>query len=60
MKCKVFGHKFKYNFASVPNKRICENCYHKEKLNLSTLAWNKVDSFDANLGTDEEIIKRWI
>lgn len=58
--CKLFGHKFLYNFKSIPNKMICERCRVKYKLNLKTLEWERVDGFDTQLGTDDELIRRWI
>ena len=58
--CKLFGHKFLHNFRSIPNKMICVRCREKYRLNLRELEWEKVDGFDTQLGTDEELIKRWM
>ena len=60
-KCKKNTCKFVYNFPSIPNKAICKNCKQKIQLNLKTLEWEYVDKFNTtyDLGTDEELIKRW-
>lgn len=60
--CRIFGHKLKYNFplSSMPNKCICQSCHKKWELNLTTLQWEMVDNFKHSLGTDKEIIKRWV
>ena len=36
-KCKCV---YKYNFPSVPNKRICTKCFNRQNLDLNTLIWN--------------------
>jgi hypothetical protein len=56
MKCKFIHHQWRYNFPSIPNKRICKNCYKKEKLNLRTLEWT--DTF-IDKRTDTELVKQW-
>ena len=35
--CRLFGHKWKYNFTLIPNKRICKRCGEKEigKFNIN-------------------------
>jgi hypothetical protein len=58
--CDFFGHKWKYNFPSVPNKRICARCYIKEKFNIGTLKYNKVDVFSGETRTNKELIKKWV
>ena len=57
--CNIFGHDWRYNFPAIPNKRICKRCKEKEMLNLLTLGWNIVTSFDKETRTDEELIKKW-
>lgn len=37
--CRLFGHEWRYNFKSLPNKAICERCKSKSKLNLRSLEW---------------------
>ena len=56
MKCKFISHRWKYNFPNIPNKRICENCCKKEKLNLRTLEFS--DTF-IDKRTDLQLIKNW-
>ena len=58
IRCKIFGHSFKYNFplGSLPNKRICKHCYKKEVLNIRTREW---DGKFVDYRTDEELIKKW-
>jgi hypothetical protein len=51
------NHKWKYNFPSLPNRRICKRCRKKEKLNLRTLEWT--DTF-VDTRSDEVLIKKWI
>jgi hypothetical protein len=38
--CWLLGHDFKYNFPSMPNKRICKRCYKKEKWIKTPYVWN--------------------
>ena len=60
IKCKIFGHKnFLYNFPSMANRSICPRCCKKFELDLHNLEWKDVEKFSTNVGTDEEIIKRW-
>lgn len=60
MLCKIFGHKnFLYNFPSMANRCICPRCGEKFELDLHNLEWKKVEKFSSDIGTDEEIIKRW-
>ena len=56
MKRKHLSHRWKYNFPSMPNKRICENCQRKEKLNLHTLEWT---DYFTDKRTNLELIKDW-
>lgn len=56
-KCILFDHRFKYNFPSLPNKRICVNCYKKEGLNLKTLEWSETFNDER---TDDELINKWV
>lgn len=57
--CKIFGCDWRYNFPSIPSKCICFRCHAKYKINFATLGWDKAESFDPMLGTDEEMKKRW-
>jgi len=34
--CRIFGHKWKYNFVWMPNKRTCKRCGYAEKGTLNT------------------------
>ena len=64
--CKLFGHKFRYNFATLPNKCICGRCHQKWKADYSKdnliwgELWNKVDSFEGETRSDEELIEKWV
>lgn len=57
--CNIFGHDYRYNFMSLPNKCICYRCGSKHKLNLETLEWEETESFGFNLRTDEELKEKW-
>ena len=57
--CKLFGHKWLMNFPSMSDRCICDRCNIKSELNLHTLEWEIVKEFSSNIGTDEEIKKRW-
>lgn len=59
LQCKLSGHNWLYNFPNLANKAICERCNAKVELNLSNFQWVDVESFSPELGTDEEIKKRW-
>lgn len=56
MLCEMFDHKWKYNFTSMPNKRICCRCKIREALNLRTLEWSEKFT---DKRSDEELIKKW-
>lgn len=58
--CKIFGHKFIYNFKWMPSRCMCKRCYVKFNYDVTKLEWNKAESFPENLGTDSEISDRWI
>jgi hypothetical protein len=60
-KCKKLDCKYVYNFPSIPNRGICTSCKRKIELNLRTLEWEFVEKFNTtyDLGTDDELIKRW-
>ena len=60
-KCKNNSCDFVYNFPSIPNRAICVRCKRKIELNLRTLEWSFVEKFNTtfDLGTDEELVKRW-
>ena len=53
------SHDWKYNFPSLPNKRICVKCKVKHKLDLVELEWYET-SFKTDGRTDEELIKAWV
>lgn len=53
---KLLGHNWKYNFPSMPNKRICKWCGKREQLNLITLKW--FDGFKDDRSNDE-LIGKW-
>lgn len=57
--CKITGHKYLYNFPSMADRCICSRCKEKSELDLHSLEWKIVLKFSRNIGTDEEIIKRW-
>ena len=51
------GHKWKYNFPTLPNKRICSRCKEKETLDLKSLEWGSPSFQDER--SDNELIKKW-
>lgn len=57
--CCIFGHKWKYNFPSLPNKAICTRCKAKAKLDLHTLDWKSVKTFEGEKRTDDELCRAW-
>lgn len=56
MFCKYLGHRWRFNFPTLPNKRICKRCKEKQQLVLKTLEWS--DKF-TDSRTDDELIKKW-
>lgn len=58
--CLIFGHKWKYNFPSLPNKAICTRCKAKTKLNLHTLEWESVKTLEGEKRTDNELCRVWV
>ncbi len=58
--CRFFGHKWKYNFPSIPNKAMCTRCKCKSVLNLKTLEWISVKNFDKEKRTDEQLVRDWV
>lgn len=62
-KCDFFGHDWRYNFPSIPNRAICVRCKCKSELNLHKLEWEPVDKFTFtekyDTKTDKELIKKW-
>lgn len=59
MICFIIGHKWRFNFSSVPNKAICVRCKKKIMYNYKTFAWEKVKMFGNETRTDKELIKKW-
>lgn len=62
--CEIEGHKYLYNFASMPSKCICGCCHQKWRADyngnlIHGEIWHEVDSFEGDIRTDEEIIKAW-
>ena len=58
--CFLDGHKWLYNFPSMPSKAICGRCKSKTKLNFKTLDWTSVDYFENETRSDEELIQKWV
>jgi hypothetical protein len=58
--CRFFGHKWKYNFPSIPNKAMCTRCKCKAVLDLKKLEWNNVDAFIGEKRTDKELARDWV
>lgn len=50
--CRFFGHTWKYNFASLANKRQCTRCEHKQKI-LYKVNY-KPDLSDLSVWIDED------
>ncbi len=64
--CWIFGHNFKYNFKSIPNKRICAVCRKKqefrgfkESLKHIRLDWEEVNEFAGEKRKDDDLIRKW-
>lgn len=57
--CKYFGHKWMYNFTSLPSKAICRRCKCKSRFDIKELEWNVVDDFAGDKRTDEQLIEIW-
>ena len=60
IKCKLFGHKWRYNFKSLPNKAICKRCCYKSKLNIHNLEWEEVDIFLGENRMCKELAEQWV
>ena len=58
--CAMFGHKWKYNFKSLPNKCICSTCKLKLKLDIKHMEWETVDKFEGDDRTDDELCDQWV
>jgi len=57
--CRIFGHKWRYNFKSMPSKAICSECCIKSKFNIYTLEWESVEHFEGDDRPDWLLIKKW-
>ena len=57
--CKIFDHDWRYNFPSIPNKRICKRCKEKQQLDLLHRKWDKIYTFGEDKRTDKELINKW-
>jgi len=58
--CGIFGHKWKYNFPSIPNKAICKRCKAKSQLDLRKLEWERVSTFKHEKRTEDELCSVWV
>ena len=64
--CRLFGHRWRYNFPSQPNKAICKRCHRRERMifneqlcgSLNLLGEEWVEGFD-DKRTDKELINKW-
>lgn len=57
--CYLFGHKWKFNFMSIPDKSICARCKTKAVFDPHKLEWNPVNGFECGR-TDDELIRKWV
>ena len=57
--CRIFGHKWRYNLQSLPNKAICKRCKVKVKLDLHNLEWGIIKAFEGEKRTDDELCRAW-
>jgi len=59
--CKIFGHRMRFNFPSLPSKAICERCHRKWiwMVKLGPDSWKEVDKFPGENRTDEELCEKW-
>jgi hypothetical protein len=55
--CEMFGHDWRYNFPSLPNKRICAICKKRETFDGYRLDWLDVPFQDSR--SEEELINGW-
>lgn len=60
VRCRIFGHKWRYNFKSMPSKAICSECEQKSRLNYSTMNWDLVNKFIGETRSNSELIKKWV
>ena len=58
--CKIFGHKWLYNFKTMPSKAICSRCKCKAKENFRYAEWEYVDNFGEDKRSDAELISKWV
>ena len=57
--CRLFGHNWKYNFSSLPNKAICTRCNCKAVLDLKVIEWKSVNNFGKEKRTDKQLAQSW-
>ena len=44
--CKILDHDWRYNFPTMPTKRICHRCKIKQKVKLDfPIFWETVENF---------------
>lgn len=64
--CYLFGHRYRYNFSTLPSKCICARCHKKWKADYSkdnlirSELWHEVKSFEGETRTDKELSEQWV
>ena len=60
--CDLFWHDWRYNFVSLPNKRICTRCKRREHWKIGTMfpeIW--VEGFErVDERSDEVLLDKWV
>lgn len=57
--CRWFGHRWRYNFPSIPNRRICKCCHSTQTLDGMSLSWED-STFPHYLRVDKKATaSRW-
>lgn len=62
--CRIDGHRYLYNFATMPSKSICRRCHQKWLADYSGDLikgdiWKEVEAFKNDPRTDEELVRAW-
>ena len=55
--CEIIGHDWRYNFTTLPSKRICAICKTRETFDGMRLDWLDVPFQDSR--SEEELINEW-
>ncbi len=55
--CNLLGHKWRYNFPTMPNKKICKRCKMRGEWLLTMECWS--EGFQ-DVRSNQELIEKWV